>query len=449
MDAALPLHVKLSQNGHGQPDPERLRIALTLYRGNMYSGGQGIYLYHLARELVGLGHEVHAIVGPPVPDLPDGVKMHYLHNHRFFEYKIGAIHLAKTPRILLNPINFYELLVSRIGFFPEANSFSLRAYKYLSRLFKDRNQRFDIVHDNQTLGYGMALMKSLHVPVIATYHHPLAIDRTAHLRQVHNGKLNEVLGATFFYPIFMHRLVSRAMDLVVTDSEAASRQVQQYVGVPGNKMRVVYLGVDTDNFYPRPEIKKRPNTLIYVGTTEDKKKGFLFMIQALSILRKKRDVRLIVVDKKLDDLWSAPDLVTRYHVADCIEFTGRLSYEELAERYCSAEISVVASTYEGFGLPAVEAMACGLPVVSSDGGSLPEVVADGKTGIVVPSRDPAALATAIERLMDDSDLRERMGRAGREWVQQRFTWREAALNTVDVYREAIAMRKLQHASPAS
>lgn len=431
---------RLSTNGRGELEAERLKIALTLYRGNMYSGGQGIYLFYLARELVRLGHEVHAIVGPPVPELPEGVVMHYLHNHRFFEYKTGAVRNA-GPRILANPLNFYELMVSRIGFFPEANSFSLRAYRYLSKVFKEPGRRFDIIHDNQSLGYGMALMKTLHVPVVATYHHPLAIDRIAHLRQVHNGKLNQVLGASFFYPIFMHRLVARAMDLVVTDSEAASRQVQQYVGVPEDKMRVVYLGVDTDNFYPRPEIAKRPNTLIYVGTTEDKKKGFLFMIQALSILRKKREVRLIVVDKKLEDLWSAPDLISRYHVADCIEFTGRLSYEELAEKYCSAEISVVASTYEGFGLPAVEAMACGLPVVSSDGGSLPEVVADGKTGILVPARDPEALAAGIERLMDDADLRERMGAAGREWVQERFTWRKAAEGTVEVYREAIAMRR--------
>jgi glycosyltransferase involved in cell wall biosynthesis len=86
-------------------------------------------------------------------------------------------------------------------------------------------------------------------------------------------------------------------------------------------------------------------------------------------------------------------------------------------------------------------MACGLPVVSTDGGSLPEVVADGKTGIIVPARDPQAMAEAIERLMDDADLRERMGRAGREWVQQRFTWHEAAVNTVAVYREAIASRR--------
>jgi MMP alpha-(1->4)-mannosyltransferase len=423
--------------------PENLKICLTLYRGNMYSGGQGIYLAYLARELVALGHEVHAIVGPPRPDLPEGVLEHYLHNHRFFEFKTLPLR-RQGPQILLNPINFYELLATRIGFFPEANTFSMHAYRYLSNLLKQPGRRFDIVHDNQTLGYGMALMKTLHLPVVATYHHPLAIDRTAHLRQVHNGKLNEVLGAAFFYPVFMHRVVQAALDLVITDSAAASRQVQQYVGVPESKMRVVYLGVDTDNFHPRPEIPKRPKTLIYVGTTEDKKKGFLFMIQALAILRKTRDVRLIVVDKPLEDLWSAPDLVDRYHVVDAVEFTGRLSYEQLAERYCSAEIAVVASTYEGFGLPAVEAMASGVPVVSTDGGSLPEVVADGQTGIVVPARDPEAMAKAIARLMDDPDLRERMGKAGQEWVEKRFTWRRAAEDTVAVYREAIAMHAATH-----
>lgn len=434
------VHAVLSENGKAPLSPEQLKICLTLYRGNMYSGGQGIYLYYLARELAQLGHEVHALVGPPVPQLSPDVTVHYLHNHRFFEYKTGPLRTS-GPQILLNPINFYELLVSRIGFFPEANSFSMRAYRYLSKVLKEPGRRFDIVHDNQSLGYGMALMKTLHLPVVATYHHPLAIDRTAHLRQVHNGKLNQVLGASFFYPVFMHRIVAGALDLILTDSEAASRQVQQYVGVPERKMRVVYLGVDTDNFYPRPDIPKRPNTLIYVGTTEDKKKGFFFMAQALAILRRTRDVRLIVVDKPLEDLWLAPDLIDRFHIADAVEFTGRLSYEELAVRYCSAEIAVTASTYEGFGLPAVEAMACGLPVVSTDGGSLPEVVADGKTGIVVPAGDPQALAAGIARLMDDAELRERMGEAGREWVQERFTWRKAAEGTVEVYREAIAMRR--------
>ncbi|MPZ24052.1 MAG: glycosyltransferase [Dehalococcoidia bacterium] len=424
--------------GHGDlSDPARLRICLTLYRGNMYSGGQGIYLYYLARELDLLGHDVHVVAGPPLPRLPEGVSLHEIHNHRFFEYHTKPLR-DHGPGILLNPANAYELLVTRVGVFPEAISFSLRAYHYLSRLTRS-GQSFDIIHDNQTLGYGTALMKTLHVPVVATIHHPLAIDRAAHLRQV--SKFNHQLGAILFYPLLMHRLVQRAMDLVITDSQAASAQVQEHVGVPPDRMRVVYLGVDTEVFHPRPHVPKRANTVIFVGTTEDRKKGFFFMVQALAILRRDRDLRLIVVDKPLDELWSAPDMIDRHHVADSIEFTGRLSYEELAERYCSAEIAVVASTYEGFGLPAVEAAACGLPVVSTDGGSLPEVVADGETGIVVPARDPRSLAAGIARLLDDPDLRTRMGSAGRRRVESRFTWRRAAEGTVAVYREAMAMRR--------
>jgi len=104
----------------------------------------------------------------------------------------------------------------------------------------------------------------------------------------------------------------------------------------------------------------------------------------------------------------------------------------------SAEICVVPSIYEGFGLPAAEAMSCQLPVVSTSGGALPEVVGrDGDSGIIVPPADPAAIASAVERLLEDENLRRQMGEAGRKRIEQNFTWEQAARETLEVYREVL------------
>jgi glycosyltransferase involved in cell wall biosynthesis len=108
--------------------------------------------------------------------------------------------------------------------------------------------------------------------------------------------------------------------------------------------------------------------------------------------------------------------------------------ERIVELYAESEIAAVPSLYEGFSLPAVEAMACGVPIVATTGGALPEVVGrDGETGLLVPPGDASALATAIGRALDQEPLRVRLGAAGRARVLERFTWRDTAVGTVEQY----------------
>jgi glycosyltransferase involved in cell wall biosynthesis len=109
--------------------------------------------------------------------------------------------------------------------------------------------------------------------------------------------------------------------------------------------------------------------------------------------------------------------------------------ERIVELYAQAEVAAVPSLYEGFSLPAVEAMACAVPIVATTGGALPEVVGrDGETGLLVPPADPSALAAALGRVLDDPELRERIGAAGRQRVLERFTWRRTAEGTMEHYR---------------
>jgi glycosyltransferase involved in cell wall biosynthesis len=124
-----------------------------------------------------------------------------------------------------------------------------------------------------------------------------------------------------------------------------------------------------------------------------------------------------------------------------IRLTGRVPYEEIVRTYAATTVAVVPSLYEGFGLPAVEAMSCKVPVVCTRAGALPEVVGeDGSAGIVVPPGDPETLGLAIGELLDSPERRLSMGEAGRERVKRNFTWKRTAELSVEVYRELLAER---------
>ena len=407
-----------------------LKIGLLSYRGNPYCGGQGIYLTYLANELVKLGHEVHVIVGPPWPLFLKGSTVHPVENLNFFGKKKDFLP-PENPFKIFSPLHFYEFSASRFGIFPEIKAFSFRAFFKLVELA--RHHRFDILHDNQCLGYGMLLWKLLGVPVVSTLHHPLSIDRATWFEQP--ATLKQKVKRVLYYPLLMQKIVSNRLDRIITVSHDSAREITNAFGVPPEKIRVVYNGLDSHEFTPLPAVVKKPNSLIFVGNSEDRKKGLLYLLQALRYLPE--SVFLTVVDGGAPQRSFAPMLTEKYGIAHRVHFTGKIGPGDLVRLYCSAEIAVVPSLYEGFGFPAAEAMSCELPVVSSTAGALPEVVGDDGAGILVPPRDAPALGQAIRHLLADPELRRLMGQAGRHRVTTLFTWENAARQMVEVYREAI------------
>lgn len=395
----------------------------------MYCGGQGVYLYYLARELHRLGHEVHAIVGPPYPDIPEGVIEHRVDNLNLLEYGFPK----QDPFKIFTLLNLYELAVTPIGMFPEMFSFSMRAYDKLRQLL--RNQHFDIIHDNQTLAYGVLMMKAFGIPIVATVHHPLPIDKKTDLAYMDRirGRITRIL----FYPFVMQHIVTKRMDRIITVSQNSAEETITAFRVPREKIRVVYNGIDTEMFRGFGSDGKERGRLIVVANSRDRKKGIIYLLRAVQILRQEMDVKLTIVDKGAPENTYTPTLVNRYGLDGSVSFTGRLSLEDLVKQYGRAEVAVVPSLYEGFGLPAAEAMSCGLPVVATTAGALPEVVADGEGGILVPPRDSRALACAIKRLLEDEHLRKTMGEEGRRRVIRQFNWREAAKKTIEVYQEVL------------
>ncbi len=409
-----------------------MRICLLSYRGNMFCGGQGIYVYNLSKALASLGHEVHLVAGPPLPRKPDGVYLHPVENLNMFGKR--AVELAGHPiSRLFSPINFMEFAATRLGVLPEMFTFGVRAFQILKGLLSE--QRFDIVHDNQSLGYGLLLMRELGIPLVATIHHPLPIDREEHLRQA--SRFREKLKRVIYYPAVMQHIVARKVDRVIAVSNSSAERVINVFGVGRQKVRVVYNGVDTVKFSPGRDGKKDgARRLIFVGNTDDRKKGFVYLMEAMRLMGD--NVRLTVVNGADRRPRIIRELASGLGMERRIDFLSGIDDERLVEEYRRSSVAVVPSTYEGFGFPAAEAMSCGVPVVAARAGALPEVVGNGGAAILVSSKEPLAIAEAVRALFGDEALRRELGLRGRRRIEENFSWSRAAAETIDVYREAIS-----------
>jgi glycosyltransferase involved in cell wall biosynthesis len=407
-----------------------MRIALLTYRGNMYCGGQGIYAAYLAREWQRAGHEVHVIAGPPLPEVAPGIPLHAIHNANVFGVEHPEWARREDPFELLDPLTLWELGVSRIGVFPEMQTFSLRLLLRWKQL--QSKHRFDIVFDNQCLAWGLLGLRATGVPVVSVIHHPLHIDREADFAI--DPSLIKKIKRTLYFPLFMQQQVAPRLDRIVTVSEASRAEIQRYFGIPEKEIRVVYNGTDTELFRPVPVEKDAD--LLFVGRTEDRKKGLGSLLEAMTRLP---DKTLKIVDGRIPDDGLVMRYLRRHDLADrVIRRREMLSTDELVRQYSTARAAVVPSFFEGFGFPASEAMACGLPVIANAAGALPEVVgSDGSAGILVPPRDPAAMAAAIRTVLDEPGRAERMGAAARARVERLFQWDQAAAGLISVFEETL------------
>ena len=416
-----------------------MKICFVMYQGNMYSGGQGVYLHYMTRELVRMGHEVHVISGRPYPRLDEGVVHHRLHTYSFWAFLNGrdehAYDHAHNPLEFFHPWNFYEFAATRASLASLFFTFSVRAYRKLAEIEAAAGP-FDLVHDNQTLGYGILAMKRLMGKrVVASLHHPLAIDKANNLREAKSLPARVI--KELWFPWRMQSIVANGIDLVLTGSRNSRESVSRSMDIPLEHIRETPYGVDHEVMRPLPDARRVPGTILFVGDSEDRNKGARFLIEACGRLQHEADFRLLFKDKKEQDMKVVPPLVWKHGLKRFVEYIPRLTTDELVRLYNSAQLVVSPSLYEGFGLPAAEAMACGAPVVATTAGAFPEFIDDGRTGILVPPGDPGALAAAIKSLLLDPERCARMGAAASEHIRTNFTWERTARETIAVYADVL------------
>ncbi|MDP9073205.1 MAG: glycosyltransferase family 4 protein, partial [Actinomycetota bacterium] len=406
---------------------EHLRVALLVYRGNPYSGGQGVYTRYLSRELVAMGHQVTVFSGQPWPTLDDGVGF----------VPVPSLDLYREPDPFRVPgmaefrtwIDAVEFGLMCTAGFPEPLTFSLRIRRELAA----RRGCFDLVHDNQCFGRGLLGVMADGWPLLATLHHPITVDRALDLS--HAATFGRQLSLRRWYGFLaMQKRVARQVPRIVTVSESSKRDITAQMGVRPDQLAVVPVGVDHTRFRPLPDRRRQPGRIMTTASADVPLKGLVPLLEALAKLRVEHDADLVVVGKPRAAS-RVEETIERLGLAGAVSFVSDVSDERLVEMYAEAAVAVVPSLYEGFSLPAIEAMACGVPLVATTGGALPEVVGtDGETGLLVPPGDPSALAAALGRVLGDADLAARLSAAGRRRVLDRFTWRACAEGTVDNYR---------------
>lgn len=403
-----------------------MRIALLSYRSKPHCGGQGVYIRHLSRELVALGHEVEVFSGQPYPELDEGVGL----------TKVPSLDLYREPDPFRIPklkefrdlIDVEEFLTMCTAGFPEPKTFSRR----VERLLKKRVGDFDVLHDNQVLGTGIAaLMK--HFPLVTTLHHPITFDRRLDLAA---APLHKKLTVRRWYGFLrMQGRVARAATRILTPSESSARDIVTDFDVDPSLIQVIPLGVD-DVFQP-PTTPRVPGRIVAMASADAPIKGVHTLLEAFAKLRTERDLELLLVTKPMEG-GRTEKLIEKLSLGDSVRFVHGISDAELVEVMGSAELACVPSLYEGFSLPTAELMACETPLVVSRAGAIPEVVGpDGECADLVEPGNVEELRAAIAALLDDPERRAEMGRAGRRRVQERFSWRAVAIAVAQAYEETI------------
>jgi glycosyltransferase involved in cell wall biosynthesis len=408
-----------------------LRIALLSYRSKPHSGGQGVYVRHLSRELAARGHHVEVFSGQPYPELdadPELGKCPVLREVPSLDlYRDDDPFRTPALKELRDWTDVLEVAMMWGGAFPEPLTFSLRALRAL----RARSGDFDIVHDNQGLGYGMLGIRRLGLPLVTSVHHPISVDRRLDLAG--RSWLERLNKSRWYGFVRMQGRVARRVGPLITVSSSSKDDISRDFRVNTEKVHIIPLGVDTRLFRPRPEQPRVPGRIVTVTSADSPLKGLPTLLRAVAKLATERDAHLVVI--------GTPSAATRQQVAqlalsDRVTFASGLPDAEYARVLASAQVAVIPSMYEGFSLPAVEHMSSGTPLVASRAGALPEVTGDA--AVLVPPGDAEELSAALGSLLDDESSRALLASRGLARVRERFAWPAVAAETEALYRKVIS-----------
>ena len=408
-----------------------MRIALLAYRGKPHVGGQGVYVRHLAKALVDLGHHVEVLGGQPYPTLDERIPLIKLPSLDIYNDQFPM----RKPRIwefkdwtdVLETASFWT------GNFSEPMAYSWRAYRHLA----SRPGQFDLVHDNQTLGWGLlAIQEHLALPVLSTIHHPITVDRRLEIEHAPN-RWKEFGKRRWYSFTKMQTQVAKRMNRVMCVSQNSKIDISRDHRVPIERIHVVPVGVDPELFRPVPGVARIPGRLVTTASADVAMKGLTYLLDAVAKLRTEREIELTIIGRPKEG--ASLDKLRALGLEDCVEWVSGVPDERIVELYAEAELAIVPSLYEGFSLPAIEAMCSGVPLVATTGGALPEVTGTHlETCFQVPPGDADALAHQIGEALDSPELRHQVGAAGRQRVMDNWSWRHTALATVEEYRYLLA-----------
>ncbi|PHS27791.1 MAG: glycosyl transferase [Robiginitomaculum sp.] len=408
--------------GHDVP----LRILLASYRSHPHVGGQGVYVYHLSKALHDLGHKVDVASGPPYPNLAPGIGLVKLPSLDLFA-EDNAFSAIRSKHFS-SWSDLSEWLSHNSGAFGEPYAFGRRLHRFIL----NNPRRYDVVHDNQTLARALLKIRKT-VPVVTTLHHPISIDLKLALQSEKRWWMRALIRRWHRF-VRMQAKVARRLNPILTVSDASKQAAMRDFGVPAQSFHIVPNGVDQSVFYPDANIAREDNMIVTTASADTPLKGLPVLIRAFAELADAfPKLRLVVIGR----LRNGPtkDAIKAAGLSERIEFRSGIDQSEIADLFRKATIMVSPSLFEGFGMPAAEAMACAAPLIVSTGGALPEVAGDA--GLITPKGDAPALAAAIRTLLQDPAQRTDLGNAALKRAQDVFSWPRHAQGAVSLYRQAL------------
>src|SRR3954468_4245204 len=308
-----------------------MRIALLSYRSKPHSGGQVAYVRALSPELRELGHRVEVFSGQPYPELDDGIAL----------TRVPSLDLYREPDPFRTPRpGEFPSAVDVLGWstmctagFPEPLTFTLRT----ARLLGPRAGEFDLVHDNQSLGYGLLQLRRRGLPPVATVHHPVAIDRDLELAAATGLRRRLTLRRWYAFTAMQARVAQR-LDGITTVSASSRTDIARHMGVPVDGVQVIPVGIDPQVFRPPAEGQRRdPAGIVVITSADVPLKGLVHLLEAVAKLRTERDVRLTVVGTARPG-GPAHSALDRLGLRDAVRFTGFLPEPELVALLQSAAV---------------------------------------------------------------------------------------------------------------
>jgi len=372
--------------------------------------------------------------------------------------RVGIISATLNESLTGVP-NYTYNLIKELRKFLDKDSFYLINYTY-NKFFKNLNE---IVVKNPFNKYGLAsyiwysylpLSPSLEKHNLDVIHNPYQVPTLFKFKQKYIITVHDIMQILFPKEVkpLVH-LVQKTMlprtlktaDKIIADSYNTKKDIIKYFKIPEDKIKVIHLGVDED-YKPLPKekmesIKKKYNInhpfILYVGALKPSK-NIPTLIKAFYKLKKQGlPYKLVITGKKRWKYKEVFKLIDKLNLSKDTIFTGYVPKEDLPALYNAADLFVSPSLYEGFGLPPLEAMACGTPVITSNTSSLPEVVGDA--GIMVDPYDVDGLSKAMYEVLTNDGLREELRKKGLERAKL-FSWKECAEEHLKVYEEVYNMK---------
>jgi D-inositol-3-phosphate glycosyltransferase len=402
--------------------------------GGAKAGGLNVYVLQLARQLVAQGCSVDVFSRSTLPDLPEVIEI---------EPGLRAVHVAAGPVAPLAP----EAIYGHLDTFVEG----VKAFASRDTTQRDEPtaaRPYDIIHSHYWLSglAGERLKTSWGVPHVTMFHTLGEIKNRSSVQE-HESELR----------IASERAVLQGAERVICATEQERAAIRALYGADLDKVTVIPLGVDMDRFRPAAKIDARrrlglsedERIILFVGRLEPLK-GVDILIGAASMLDSDVDCSVLIVggdETSAAQVSQLQDLAHTLGVGERVAFAGAVDHEMLPLYYNAADICVVPSHYESFGLVAIEAMASGVPVVASRVGGLTGTVRDGETGYLIPWLCPEPFAERIELLLDNEPLRISLGEAAREAVA-RYRWENVAGAVLEVYEALLGVQRQAVSTPA-